>query len=123
MTIDTLIAAASESRWLSPQEVDAFCSRETLTGDAFARKIAVGYSAGEFTFSFSDSAINALCGFGTDRFARKLTAYHLAPYAWSVFFAFDEGGYWHQRDSRDLTPEERYTKPLIAKIIATHTSA
>lgn len=89
MTIEALIAAASQSKRLSPHEVDAFCARETLTVeafcDAFARKIAVGYFGGEFTFSFCDNAINALIARPRYECGRLRTSFRItSEETWSV---------------------------------------
>ena len=42
----------------------------------------------------------------------------MPPFAFSVFQAFDDGEYHHPKDLGDSDPEQLYTRPAIAKILA-----
>ena len=46
-----------------------------------------------------------------------LTTYDVPEFAWSVYSAFDEGEFYHDNDSRDIDPSEKYTRPWIEKIL------
>ena len=38
--------------------------------------------------------------------------------AFAIFQAFDEGEYFHPKDSADENLEEKYTKPLLKNVLA-----
>lgn len=37
--------------------------------------------------------------------------------AWDCFSAFDEGEFYHTEDDRNVDPEEKYTRPLLEKLL------
>ena len=111
----------SHDRHLSEADVQRWSnvcgwSRSQLF-DEIAICLAVGYNTSDLSFEFCDMVVNDLAGPVTD------TSGPGPQIFWEVYSAFDEGEYCHPKDSRDLSSEERYTRPLIAKIIATHASA
>lgn len=80
--------------------------------DSVAADLAIGFHEGRLTFDFCDRVVNCLVGhvyFGTLPTWPELF--------WEVFLAFDAGEFNRANDKRD--PVEVYTRPLIAKIVAT----
>ncbi|WP_020647662.1 hypothetical protein [Solimonas variicoloris] len=80
--------------------------------DQIANHIAYGYSRGNWSFEDADAAINHLWAFLCSQ-----KDFEIPPYFYSVYEAFDAGEYYHAGDRRDISPEDRYTKPLIEKIL------
>jgi len=80
--------------------------------DQLAAHIARGYSRGSWSFTDADAAMNHLWAFLCSQ-----KDFEVPPYFYSVYDAFDAGEYYHPGDGRDVSPEERYTKPLIEKIL------
>lgn len=74
--------------------------------------IARGYSTGTWSFADADAAMNHLWAFLCSQ-----NDFDIPPYFYSVYEAFDAGEYYHSGDGREVSPEERYTKPLIRKIL------
>ena len=87
-------------------------SREDFA-DTVSRTIATRYHAREIDFGYCDDIINRLYGFITERGDLPMP-----PYSQSVFLAFDEGEYHHGGDPSDSDPEDLYTRPAIAEIVA-----
>ena len=61
-------------------------------------------------FAFCDAIIN-------DIFRVLIPNNEHSELFWSMFLAFDEGEYFHNND-RGEDPEEKYTRPIIAEIVA-----
>ena len=80
--------------------------------DQLAGHIARGYSTGVWSFADADAAMNHLWAFLCSQ-----KDFEIRPYFYSVYEAFDAGEYYHSGDARDVSPEERYTKPLIEEIL------
>ena len=122
MTLDEIIANASEGP-LTRATVESFCVASGISFaafcDEFSRVVATGYFHGRLDFSFCDGAINNLYGF----MMTEMTEAPFPAYAYSVFLAFDEGEYHHRKDPPNASPEELYTKPMIAEIISNATNA
>ena len=116
MTIDDLMRKAADDPFVAA-DIDAVCAEHGLTlgelFDAISRRIARGYASGEFPFGFCDGVMNHLYSF-------MLLNHDMTPpdFSYSVFLAFDEGEYQHRDDPEDSSPEELYTKPMIAEILA-----
>lgn len=114
MTLDDLIRKAVDESF-DAAEVAAFCKEQAMTqaefADVVSRSVATRYDSGELDFGFCDGVMNQLFGFA-------MKECEMPPYAFSVFLAFDEGEYYHPKDSRDTDPEQLYTRPAIAKILA-----
>jgi hypothetical protein len=116
VTIDDLMHKAADEPFVTA-DIGAVCAEHGLTlgelCDAISRRIARGYVSGEFPFRFCDGVMNHLYSF-------MLLNHDMAPpdYSYSVFLAFDEGEYQHRDDPEDSSPEELYTKPMIAEILA-----
>lgn len=89
------------------------CANTSELLDRLARHIAESYCAGNWSFEDADGAMNHLWAFLS--FQKDC---EIPPYFYSVYDAFDAGEYYHSGDSRDASPEQLYTKPLIAKIVS-----
>jgi hypothetical protein len=116
VTLDHIIRKASDSGF-DGAEVAAFCAEHAITredfADTVARIVATRYHSREIDFSFSDGVMNCLYGFITERGDLPMP-----PYSQSVFLAFDEGEYHHGGDPAGSDPEDLYTRPAIAEIVA-----
>jgi hypothetical protein len=116
VTIDDLMRKAADQPF-EAADVDAACAEHGLTigelFDAISRRIVRGYVSGELPFGFCDGVMNHVYSFMN-------LNHDMAPpaYSYSVFLAFDEGEYQHEDDPKDSSPEELYTKPMIAEILA-----
>jgi hypothetical protein len=113
--IDPLMRKAADQP-LTDADVEAACGYLALTRsalfDAISRRVVEGYSSSELDFGFCDGVMNHLYGM-------LMTRDEPVPdYTYSVFLAFDEGEYQHRDDPEDSSPEELYTKPMIAEILA-----
>ena len=112
MTTLQHLADRSDASELTESDVEAYATANDLTTgqvyDALALHLATGYAENTLTYEFCDSAMN---------FAMGLASYDVPDLAWSVYSAFDEGEYFHDNDSRDIDPAEKYTRPWIQKIL------
>ncbi|MBM3981947.1 MAG: hypothetical protein FJ304_17070 [Planctomycetes bacterium] len=95
----------------------AACTSEGISVEVFCDRIshavALRYANGLYTFDYCDGVVNALYSYML--FHHKMVP---PPFSMSVFLAFDEGEYHHTGDSRDVSPEERYTRPRITELLA-----
>jgi hypothetical protein len=117
MTLGQIIEKANET-YFTWEEVEAFCAEHDITVETFwndvARWIATGYTSGRLTFSFCSGVMDSL--FSDLVFTAH--PFQVSNYCFSVFGAFDRGEHRHPNDPLDVSPEELYTKPLIAEIMA-----
>lgn len=97
-------------------EFEALCALRSVNVsallDQLAGHIAHGYREGSWSFEDADGAMNHLWAFLCSR-----KDFEIPPYFYSVYEAFDAGEYYHSGDMHDVSPEERYTRPLIEKIL------
>ncbi|WP_157381216.1 hypothetical protein [Burkholderia ubonensis] len=83
--------------------------------DALALELAHGYHDGKLSFAFCDSIVNIMVEkVYSDAAAQRETWPFLF---WEVFLAFDAGEF-SRPGERHIDPAEKYTKPLIAAIVA-----
>jgi hypothetical protein len=98
---------------LSLADVDAVCLVAKISRpdffDKLARWISVEFLEGRRDFTFCDCVANNMM---------PLSEWNLTDFAWSVFHAFDNGEFYHQEDSRDVDPVEKYTRPLLRQTLA-----
>ncbi|NKF24108.1 hypothetical protein [Solimonas marina] len=80
--------------------------------DQLAGHIARGYSTDVWSFADADAAMNHLWAFLCSQ-----KDFEIPSYFYSVYEAFDAGEYCHSGGAQDVSPEERYTKPLIEAIL------
>jgi hypothetical protein len=86
--------------------------------DAIAIKLARGYHYGLLSYGFCDGVVNLLVGrLYSDALADRDTWPDLF---WEIYLAFDQGEYFRIGE-RDVDPAEKYTRPLIAEIVASKT--
>ena len=80
--------------------------------DEIAKYLALGFNSSELSYEFCDYVVTDLFGPVNDTSGPK------PQFFWDVYFAFDEGEYYHG-NNRDEDPVEVYTRPRIARIIET----
>ena len=80
--------------------------------DQLAHHIAQGYRKGIWSFEDADGAMNHLWAYLCSQ-----KDFEIPPFFYSVYEAFDAGEYYYSRDACDVSPEERYTRPLIEEIL------
>jgi len=114
MTLDTLIDSTSVQTSTWARDIDAYCAGSglTLAGalDGVARAVAHRYAAGSLVFAAADSVMNYV-------FAYASTKADIPAFMFSVFQAFDAGEFYPDA-IRDPSPEDRFTRPQIASILA-----
>ena len=112
MTTLQKLAEKSDASQLTQEDIASFATAHGQTRDqvydAIAIHLARGYADKSLTYEFCDSAMNFIMGLAT---------YDVPKLAWSVYSAFDEGEYYHDKDSLDIDPAEKYTRPLIESIL------
>jgi hypothetical protein len=79
--------------------------------DRIATYLARGFNNSELPFTFCDAVANDIHGVITSANEDRPELF------WKVFLAFDEGEYYHN-NNRDEDPVEMYTRPEIARIVA-----
>lgn len=95
-----------------------FCNSRKIPLDVFCNEyaliIAVKYLEGYFDFEFGDDQMNFLFVFMT---SPPMLSMNTPEPAFSIFQAFDQGELYHRGDDHQISPEEKYTKPLIREIL------
>jgi hypothetical protein len=115
VSLDDIIHKAADQP-LEMADVDQVCAELGLSFDrlcdAISRQVARGYAEGRLSFGFCDGVMNHL-------YSYMLLEHDRVPpdFSYSVFLAFDEGEYQHRGDPEDSSPEDLYTKPMIAEIL------
>jgi hypothetical protein len=114
VTLDELIEAISVRTSKSRQSIEVYHVASGLALgdalDAIARAVARRYAAGSLGFAVADTIMN-------DVFAYASMKTIVPPFMFSVFRAFDAGEFYPDA-IRAPSPEERFTRPLIAEILA-----
>ncbi len=82
--------------------------------DRIALFLARGFRSSQLSFGFCDAVVNDLFG------AITLTGEAKPALFWKVYMAFDEGEYRHENDDAEVDPVEKYTRPMLAKIVSEH---
>ncbi len=83
--------------------------------DALALVLAHWYHKGKLSFAFCDAVVNILVeSVFSDAVAQRDTWPHIF---WDVYLAFDAGEF-HRSGENHIDPAEKYTRPLIAEILA-----
>ncbi|MBI3230160.1 MAG: hypothetical protein HYZ45_08315 [Burkholderiales bacterium] len=86
--------------------------------EALAYFVAEQYAKGEMSYDDASTRMHAAIKVATcepfwaeyDRFVPPITL--------AVYQAFDAGEYYHPGDGFEVSPEDKYTKPVIAEILA-----
>lgn len=90
--------------------------------DELGHFVAVEYSDAKMTYEEADTIMNAAFGVSvTEEFWAENDS-TIPPTMYEVYEAFDAGEYYHHGDPREIDPELKYTKPLIAKFLSTHSN-
>jgi hypothetical protein len=115
MTLSEAIAA-SRDRNLNFEDIRALVSTYPGTPsealDEIAFKVAGQYATREVDFTAADALANSMFAFAAQHGC-------LGDILHGVFLAFDAGEFVPSRDPSGTDPEAKYTRPQIAKIIAT----
>ncbi len=116
MTYDDLIERAKTGP-VTVAQIDAFCAHASQSiGEslnACALKLARDYSARAVDFDTADVLANALFAFAASSGAS------IPDLMFSIFLAFDAGEFYPD-EIRDASPEDRFTRPEIERILAAH---
>ena len=106
MSLEDLIAVASRGTITTADiqrtATELSASPEELL-DRIARRIAEGYTSGDYDFHFCDTVMNQVFAYAT-----VTTAHGLSKFAWGIFEAFDQGEF----------RGEEVTKRLIAAVLS-----
>jgi hypothetical protein len=117
-TFEEIFTPPTQTERLSDPDVERWSGELGISRAAFydrlASRLAGGFHCGEFPYAFCDWVMMDIHAVITcaDEIRPKLF--------WNVFLAFDAGEYSHDDDDRSTDPSEKYTRPLIAKIIEDH---
>lgn len=84
--------------------------------EELSKETAIRYWNGEIDFHAGDCIMNNLYSFWVtnDYFIRN---FKFGEISTLCFEAFDCGEYFRPNDSKDVDPPEKYTKPLINKLL------
>ena len=103
--LDRHLTEADVERWSSK------CDRpRSQLFDEIAKRLAIGYNSSDLSFDFCDMVVNDLAGPVTNTSGPGPQVF------WEVYWAFDEGEYYHGENQNE-EPEEVYTRPMIARIV------
>jgi hypothetical protein len=113
MTLDDMLCAA-EDRHLTLNEIAAYCAQSNASAsnalDTASRVVARRYLDGNLSFGVGDVVMTSLFGYGAQNGV-------LPDLMHSVFLAFDAGEFYPD-NIREPSPEERFTRAQVAKILA-----
>jgi hypothetical protein len=90
--------------------------------NSFSLNIAKLYMENEIEFELADGAMNYIFGFMTEDTFMNFSGNYIPSPAIDIYDAFDAGEYHHSGDSDDICPVEKYTKPLLIKVLETNSS-
>jgi hypothetical protein len=109
-------SSTEEALHLSDDRVDGWCAELSLSPVEFYNEaglaLARAFADGTLSYEFCDDAANGLWG----SFIGRSELEPFPKLFYSVYDAFDAGGYRH-RDNPDADPVEAYTRPAIAAIV------
>ena len=117
MTLEEILQIASE-RTPKVDEVNECCVLMGVTVkelcDKLSRHVAIAYANRNLDFQFCDGVMNNLMAF-------VVTNQHgwLPDFSFEVFLAFDSGEFYPDA-VRDVSPEDRFTRPMIVKLLDQH---
>jgi hypothetical protein len=86
--------------------------------DTLSRFVASEYFAGRMSFERADTIMNTLWTICVS--LDFCEDYDIPEVTTMVYLAFDAGEYHRQDDPPGTDPELKYTKPLIAELLAEH---
>jgi|SRR6476469_7801716 len=79
-------------------------------------KTALKYWEGNLHFEDADCIVNNLYFFWVCN-EYFVTKFSFPDAAWECFLAFDAGEFHHPNDDSSINPEEKYTRPLVKKLL------
>jgi hypothetical protein len=86
--------------------------------DSLALHVAKQYENREMSFEDADAVMNAAFASATSQEHWTRHESTIPPFMFEVYQAFDEGEYLHPGDQQSVDTELKYTRPLIAGILA-----
>jgi hypothetical protein len=92
-------------------------SSVSLLTDELLLHVARLYDSGDLDFGRADQVMNWVWALLCSQPAEVMV---IPPVTLDVYGAFDQGEYYHPEDSRDVDPEEKYTKPMIQAVLREH---
>lgn len=121
MDIEELISKASEGTLSEKDAIEFACEQDISLDEfthVFARIVAESYDSGNFSYDYSNGAINWLYGFMTNPAYLDSNANNISEFPLNVYLAFDAGEYHHPRDDESVDPVNQYTDPAIKEILS-----
>lgn len=104
---------------LAIEAVDAYCGKHNVRfGDAcnaIALAVARRFDDASMTYEDADAAMNTVFSLMTRDAGRQRDGFELAEPAFTIYEAFDAGEY---RRCEGEDPVERYTRPLVRKVLS-----
>jgi len=111
--LQRLVAMAEHSK-LDIAELKRHAALTHGTFDGLANDISLfvarAYDTGTMTFEGADHVMNVLFGLICSQPPEELVIPEITH---EVYDAFDQGEYYHDDDSRDVDPEQKYTRPMV----------
>lgn len=128
MNIDRAISLILSNAKDADSALLAYCEAERISLAALCNELALAIAAQflgkQVDFDFGDDVMNHLMGFMTSTFFLSRNENTVPEPAWSVYLAFDRGEYWSEKTDRpDETPSEKYTRPMLESLVASHSKA
>ena len=77
---------------------------------------AIKYWNGKIEYEHGDNIMNNVYSFWTTN-KYYFANYGFSDVAWECYEAFDSGEYYRKEDAENIDPAEKYTKPLIEKLL------
>jgi hypothetical protein len=122
VTIIDRILALAEANSLNLQELEYLAQEKGVSlvqaCDDVALDVARNYGERKIDFDKGDRILNELFRTVTTAEFFSRSDRKVPPMVMSVYLAFDEGEYIHHGDLPGIAPEDKYTRPMIAAILA-----
>lgn len=114
-TVTSEVIERARSGSLSLLQVKAITTEHDLSLtrvlDLASLEVARRYQAGALAFEHADRIMNGLWGV---LFGQPPEDIEIPEITEEIYVAFDSGEYHHPDDPRDVDPEAKYTRPLVA---------
>lgn len=120
-SLDNLLESA-EGNSLEVEDLVLFAEQQGVTAitasEFFSLHVAQSYTGGEIDYVTGDRIMNSMINLVTTKEFFAISGGIVPALVLSVYQAFDEGEYVHSGDTSDVDAESKYTKPMIAAILA-----
>ena len=107
---------------LETEKIFDYCKSNKITLNEYCNRvlihIAQEFLQGKLDFTYCDYLMNNiyLLMIMDDISDSNYNTQMVEP-AYSIYLAFDEGEFYHPEDDQNIDPSEKYTKPLLIKIL------